>query len=55
MSPSPDDETCVFDEPDCGEIVLYDESGEPWCAKCRDRYRAEQVAAGFNDPERPLQ
>lgn len=48
-------ETCVWDGPDCTEVVFWDNSGEPWCRCCRDRYRAGAVAAGLNDPERPLQ
>lgn len=49
------EESCIWDTPDCGEVIMYDESGEPWCRCCKERYRAEQIAAGLNDPERPLQ
>lgn len=49
------EDACVFNEPDCGEPVMLDESGEPWCQRCKDRYRAEELTAGRNDPERPLQ
>ena len=49
------DETCVFDDPECGDVVMWDASGEPWCQRCVDRFRAEEVAAGRNDPERPVQ
>ena len=52
---SEDEEACVFDEPDCGDVVMHDESGEPWCRRCMERHRAEEIAAGRNDPERPLQ
>lgn len=50
-----DDEACVFCRSDCGEPVMWDASGEPWCARCRDRYRAEEIAAGRHDPEGLLQ
>ncbi len=49
------DEHCVFDEADCEEPVILDASGEQWCQRCMDRYRAEEIAAGRNDPERALQ
>ncbi len=47
-------EECVFDTPDCGEVVLWDASGEPWCAGCRDLARAEALRCGLNDPEQYL-
>jgi hypothetical protein len=50
-----DDETCVWGTPECGDVTMYDASGEPWCDNCRKRVQAEDIAAGLNDPERPLQ
>lgn len=50
-----DEETCVFDEPDCGPVVMWCDSGEPWCDRCRQQVRKEAIAAGLNDPARHLQ
>jgi hypothetical protein len=44
--PDTEEEICVFDEPECGPVVMHDNSGEPWCERCMERAGVEGWISG---------